>query len=99
MELEEKDFEDMIAVVDQDRDGVISEEEFYQFVAFAQVRWLEMILMGISLFDRVVCVRLNLSILIMKVAKLMSQFWDVDLRFDGWDMKIKAYCLIVNLSQ
>jgi hypothetical protein len=38
MKLEEKDFEDMIAVVNQDRDGLVSEDEFYQFVAFAQVR-------------------------------------------------------------
>ena len=35
LELEEKDFEDMIAAVDQDKDGLISEEEFYHFVAFA----------------------------------------------------------------
>jgi centrin-1 len=34
LELEDKDFQDMIAVADQDRDGFISEEEFYQFVAF-----------------------------------------------------------------
>ena len=35
LELEDKDFEDMIAAVDEDRDGLISEEEFYHFVAFA----------------------------------------------------------------
>jgi Ca2+-binding EF-hand superfamily protein len=34
LELDEKDFEDMISVADQDRDGLISEEEFYHFVSF-----------------------------------------------------------------
>jgi len=28
----------MISAVDQDRDGFISEEEFYQFVSFATAR-------------------------------------------------------------
>jgi Ca2+-binding EF-hand superfamily protein len=36
MEFEDRDFEDMIACADNDQDGLISEEEFYQFVNFSR---------------------------------------------------------------
>ena len=39
MELEEKDFEDMISVVDQDKDGMVSEEEFFHFIALGTAHW------------------------------------------------------------
>ena len=39
LELEEEDFQDMIALADQDKDGFINEEEFYQFISLTKVYW------------------------------------------------------------
>lgn len=38
--MDEKDFEDMIAAADQDHDGLISEEEFIQFISILTAHWL-----------------------------------------------------------